>query len=111
MDEFAPNGATVYKSAEVKKLLAYLNMKERVSPANNPLSSTRAEGAAKDAKRMIRDSTRPSGTCETNKYQAAQLVHRNRPNPATKLYNSKVIFGRKINDLLLFAAGKLKSRP
>ena len=60
---------------------------------------------------MIRDSTGLSGTLDTKKFLAAQLAHRNRPDPATGVYSSEVLFGRKIKDLLPFAPGKLKIRP
>ena len=56
---------------------------------------------------MIRDSTGPSDTLDTHKFLAAQLAHRNRPNPATGLSSREVIFGRNINDMRPFAPEKL----
>ena len=59
---------------------------------------------------MIRDSTKTCGTLNTNKFLAALLAHRNRPDPAIGLSSSEVIFGRNIKDLLAFAPGKLYFR-
>ena len=108
MDELASDGATVYKSTEVQEFLARFGVRHRVSSAYNPHSNQLAEGAVKSAKRMLEDNTGAQGTLDNNKFLAAQLAHRNKPDPETTLSSSEVVFGRRIKDLVPHAPGKLK---
>ena len=111
MDELASDGATVYMSSEVQEFLARFGVRHRVASAYNPHSNQRAEGAVKAAKRLLEDNTGPQGTLDTNKFLAAQLAYRNRPDPQTNLSSSEVVFGRRIVDLLPHKAGKMKVSP
>ena len=100
LDELASDGASVYMSSEVQEFLTRFGVRHRVASAYNPHSNQRAEGAVKAAKRMLEDNTGPQGTLDTNKFLAAQLAHRNKPDPQTNLSSSEVVFGRRIVDLL-----------
>merc|ERR1712127_683769 len=111
MDELASDGATVYMSSEVQDFLARFGVRHRVASAHNPHSNQRAEGAVKAAKRLLEDNTGPQGTLDTNKFLAAQLAYRNKPDPQTNLSSSEVVFGRRIVDLLPHKAGKMKVSP
>ena len=70
-----------------------------------------AEGAVKSAKRMLEDNTGAQGNVNTDKFLAAQLAHRNKPDPETTLSSSAVVFGRRIKDPLPHVPGKLKVSP
>ena len=104
MDELATDGATVYKSAETQELLARLGIKHRVLSAYNSHSNQLAEGAVKAARRLLRDNTGAHGTLDTNKFLAATLAQRNKPDPDSTMSSSEVVFGRRIKDLMLRCA-------
>ena len=86
-------------------------IRHRVASAYNPHSNQLAEGAVKAAKRMLRDNTGAQGTLDTNKYLAAQLAHRNRPDPETSMSSSDMVFGRRIKDLIPIRPGRLRVAP
>ena len=108
MDELATDGATVYTSTETKEFLKRFGIRHRVSSAYNPHSNQMAEGAIKAAKRMLRENTGAFGTLDTDKFLAALLTHRNKPDPKTSMSSSDVVFGRKIKDLMLIKPGQIK---
>ena len=57
---------------------------------------------------MLRDNTGAFGTLDTDKFLAALLTHRNKPDPKTSMSSSDVVFGRKIKDLMAINPGQLK---
>ena len=111
MDELALDNASVYKSAEAQEFLARFGIKHRVARAYTPHSNQLAEGTIKAAKRMLRDNTGTQGTLDTNKYLAAKLTHRNRPDPETSISSSNVVFDRRIKDLMPIRPGRLRVAP
>ena len=111
MDELATDGASVYKSAKTQEFLSRFGIRHRISRANNPHSNQLAEGAIKAAKRMLRDNTGAQGTLDTNKFLAALLTHRNKPDPETTMSTSDMIFGRRIKDLMPIRPGRLRVTP
>ena len=66
----------------------------------NPQSNQLAKFAVKADKRMLRDITGAQGTLDTNKFIAALLAQRNKPDPETTMSSSNVVFGRRIKDLM-----------
>ena len=67
-----------------------------------------AKGAVKAAKRMSRDKTGPFRFFDTDKFLAALLTHRNKPDLETSMSSSDIVFGRKIKDLMPINPGQLK---
>ena len=106
MREFSTDGASVFNSEDTKDFLAKFGVKHRVSSPYNPHSNQRAEGAVKQAKRMIRDATGPGGSLDTDAILASLLNHRNTPDKVTGMSPSEVVFGRKVKDLLPIIPGR-----
>ena len=48
------------------------------------------------------------GTLDTDKFLAALLTHRNKPDPKTSMSSSDFLFGRKIKDLMPIKPGQHK---
>ena len=78
-----------------------------MSSSYNPHSNQLAEGAVKATKQMLRDNMGAQGTLDTDKFLAALLTHRNKPDPVTSMSSSDVVFGRRIKDLMLIKPGQL----
>ena len=57
---------------------------------------------------MLRDNTGAFGTLDTDKFLAALLTHRNKPDPETSMSSSDIVFGRKIKDLMPIKPSQLK---
>ena len=91
----------VYKSAKTQEFLSRFGIMHRVASVYNPHSNQLAEGAVKAAKRMLRDNTGTQGTLDPNKFLAALLAHRNKPDPETTISSSDILFWRRIKDLML----------
>ena len=108
MDKLATDSPTVYTSTETQEFHTRFGIRQRVASAYNPHSNHMAEGAVKAAKRMLRDNTGAFGTLNTDKFLAALLTHRNKPDPNTSMSSSDVVFGRKIKDLMPIKPGQLK---
>ena len=60
---------------------------------------------------MLRDNTGVQGTLDTNKFLAALLTHRNKPDHETAMSSSNVVFGRRIKDLMPIKPGQLRVAP
>ena len=82
-----------FVSAEGQIFLTRFRIRHQVSSAYNPHNNQRAEGALKAARRMIREST---GSLDTDKLLATLLMHQSKPDPATVLSSSEVVYRRKI---------------
>ena len=100
----------VYMSAETKEFLTRFGIKHRIARASANRNQL-AEGAIKAAKRMLRDNTGMQGTLDTNKFLAALLAKRNKPNPKTTMSSSDVVFSRQIKDLIPIRPGRLRVAP
>ena len=98
MDDLATDGASVNKSPETLEFLSMFGIKHRVASAYNPHSNQLAEETVKAARRMVKDNPGAQGTLDTNKFLAALLTHRNKPDPETTMSSSNVIFGRRSKD-------------
>ena len=79
MDELTMDGAFFYKSVETQEILGRFGIRHRVWSTYNPQSNQLAEGAVKADKRMLRDNTGAQGTLDTDKFIAALLAQRNKP--------------------------------
>ena len=101
----------VYMSAESEEFLTRFGIKHRIASAYNPNSNKLAEGAIKAANRMLRDNTGTQGTLNTDKFLAALLAKRNKPNPKITMSSSNVVFSRQIKDLIPIRPGRLRVAP
>ena len=58
--------------------------------------------AVKSAKRLLQDHCTPTGCLDTDGYMLAIMAHRNTPDPDTKMFPAKVIYGRRLPDAFKF---------
>ena len=80
---------TASRADQTQEFLKRFGIWHRVSSAYNPHSNQMAEEAVKPAKRMLRDNTGAFGTLDTDKFLAALLMHRNKPDPETSMSSSE----------------------
>ena len=101
----------VYMSAESEEFLTRFGIKHRIASAYNPNSNKLAEGAIKAAKRMLRDNTGTQGTLNTDKFLAALLAKRNKPDPKITMSSINVVFSRQSRTSYPSDPAASESRP
>ena len=108
MDELAMDRALVYKSTKTQEFFPRLGIRHRVWSTYNLHSKQPPEGAVKADKRMLRDNMGAQGTLNTNKFLAALLAHRKKPDAKITMSSKKVIVGRRIKDVITIKSAQLK---
>ena len=111
MEEISTDRGTQFMSGEFKSWCKQFGVQHRLSAAYNPHSNQRAEGAVKQAKRIIRDHLQGDGTLDTSGFVASLLRYRNAPDKDSNLSPAQVLFGRWLRDFLPITPGQLHLHP
>ena len=92
------DGALVFTSNEMQQFCKLWGINQRISSAYYPTSNKRAEVGVKSAKRIIRENVTPQGSLNSDLFARALLMHRNLPDPVSKVSPAQIVFGRSLRD-------------
>ena len=87
-------------AAETKEFLRRLRVRHRISSVGFPHSNQKAERSVGAAKRLLRDSVRPSGDIDTVSLVRGLLQLHNIPDQDTGLSLAQLLLGRNLRDFL-----------
>ena len=94
------DGGPQYTAAETQEFLSRLGVRHRISSVRFPHSNQKAERSVGAAKRLLRDSVRPSGDIDTASLVRGLLQLRNTPDQDTGLSPAQLLLGRNLCDFL-----------
>ena len=88
----ATDEAAFFTSAEMRHFCETWGIRQRLSSAYYPRSNKRAEIGVKSAKWLVLDKITSTGDLDNNKICRALLLHRNSPDPSTKVSPAEIVF-------------------
>ena len=94
------DGRSQYTAAETKEFLRRLGVRHRISSLGFPHSNQKAERSVGAAKRLLRDSVRPSGDIDTVSLVRGLLKLCNTPDQDTGMSQAQLLLGRNLHDFL-----------
>ena len=104
-NELASDGGPEFTATATRQFLEEWDVHVRLSSVPFPHGNCRAEVGVKTVKRLISDSSTPSGDKDTNSFQRAMLQYRNTPDRDTKLSPAMCVFGHPIWDFISIPPG------
>ena len=94
------DGGPQYTAAETKEFLRRLGVRHKISSVGFPHSNQKAERSVGAAKRLLRDSVRPSGDIDTVSLVRGLLQLCNTPDQDRGLSPAQLLLGRNLRDFL-----------
>ena len=99
-ESLTSDGGPQYTAEETREFLRKLGVKHRISSVGFPHSNQKAERSVGAAKRLLRDTVRPSGDIDTTSLIKGLLQLRNTPDQDTGLSPAQLLLGRNLRDFL-----------